>query len=541
MLILKTQNPMVLFTHAKRLILLMLVFAFGCSINTFAQGTGTKEDPYILENGGEYPVKVFQDFYGIFIVPEDVTTDDTVLEIVSYNWLQVYSDEALENLVSQTTGSYAPYTTKVNIPNGTKKGTTYYAYIDFPMENQPVKVSYGSATPLQLSNVIPAQGSVLSAGESYVSLEFNMPISFQSCLMQAGNSIKPVVANQTDRFISIEAKNELVESYKSGALKEGDKISFIFTNVTSYDKKSSLGTLTIDYIAAPKPMMLISTVLPTDTILKSWMPTNKQDGLIELKFDGKLNQEANITAVLSYGDLESDAAGEYYRESLTPTIIDDNTLTIDLRGKLRTPELMVNSGKIHENILLTIRGVEDEFGYASYTLESGSSGAYFINLGYELINYEIMTEFVPASGKCIDNVNEIVIWMQESGGNISYSGAQFEYTLDGEIHKVLVDANNIKTEIDEEDETAHYVIIPIPSFSRDANTQVLFSFTDVQTPDGYNYDKYLTAVYTTQGATGITSVLQEKSNQIYALDGKKVTSVKKSHLYIINGKKTLVK
>lgn len=534
------------FKGLKQYFLLILLAIANCSLS-FAQGSGTENDPYIMEDGGEYAFKMYNDFYGQFIVPEDVSTDGVVLEVIADNWTDIYADKEMTELVSVTTGNFAPYTSTVSIKKGTKKGTIFYVYSNFPLNSGSAKVSFGGGTPLKLSNVSPVQGSEISAGESYIFLEFTKPIRFESCKMIAGKVQKDVVANATDRFVSIEAKAELMDCYQSGELKQGDNILFIFSNVTSYDGKSALGSVVLNYKAAPRPLVLVSTVNTPETgmpNIKSWMSKNEEEGLIHLTFDGELNKEANITATLSYGDFEAEEPGEYYTESLTPTFTDLNTLTIDLRGKLRIPSQMVTSGKNYGEMLLTIRGIEDKYGYASYTENSASAGGYFLTYGFEVINYSLMTEFMPTSGQNIDNINEITIWMHETGANMTFTGATFEYVHNGENKKVVVDSSNIKVEQDEEDEAAHYIIIPTPSFSRDANSQVKFYLNVENFPDGMDHAAYITATFVTNGyevPTGIESISQSLRKQIYTLDGKKVKHPQKHNIYIINGKKTLVK
>jgi hypothetical protein len=127
---------------------------------------------------------------------------------------------------------------------------------------------------------------------------------------------------------------------------------------------------------------------------------------------------------------------------------------------------------------------------------------------------------------------------------MTFTGATFEYVHNGENKKVVVDSSNIKVEQDEEDEAAHYIIIPTPSFSRDANSQVKFYLNVENFPDGMDHAAYITATFVTNGyevPTGIESISQSLYKQIYTLDGKKVIHPKKHSIYIINGKKTLVK
>jgi hypothetical protein len=137
--------------------------------------------------------------------------------------------------------------------------------------------------------------------------------------------------------------------------------------------------------------------------------------------------------------------------------------------------------------------------------------------------------------------------MQEVGGKLSYEGVDFEYTFEGETKVVSVAAANILSEVDPEDETALCLTIPVPTFSRDADTQVKLTFKNVATPDGMDYSADLTAVYTTKGFTdpsGINGVTMDaKSAAIFTLEGKRIQSsqVKNNTIYVVAGKKILIK
>ena len=531
-----------------RKVLSVIVLTVAATFSAFGQGSGTMNDPYIMVDGGEYAFKLYNDFYGQFIVPEDVDKDGIVLELVADNWVDVFSDAEHNLLISKTSGNFAPYTTTVDIAKGTAKGTVLYVYSNFPMNGGSVKVSYGGGTPLELVNVTPASGSVLAAGECYIGFEFSKPVRFDACLMIVGTQEISVEANQLDRFVSVEPKAELWEAYNSGALKEGDELSFVLKNLATYDGKSVLGDVTVKYVAANKPVVLLESVNTPESgmpAIKSWMPVTEDLGLVQLVFDGKLNKEAAVNATLSFGDFESGESGEYYTETITPVFANDSTLQFDLRGTLRIPSKMVASGKNYGSMLLTVRGVEDEFGNKTYADVSGTSGAYFFNYAFEVVTYNIMTEFIPASGQCIDNYNEVTIWLQETGGNMSFTGALFEYVYEGVNKQVSVPFSEIQVTVDEEDEAARYIIIPVPTFFRDADTAVNVSLLEAVYPDGMDYSHYLSAQYTTQGVsdtTGIEYIQQSVAKTVYGLDGKVVTSPLKSNtIYIINGKTTIIK
>ncbi|MBO5699435.1 MAG: hypothetical protein J6R79_05480 [Bacteroidaceae bacterium] len=521
-----------------------------------AQGSGTKNDPYILEDGKTYAMKAYKDFYAQFIVPEDVTSDGVVLEIVANDIIQIFADAEFEQLVSETSGNFAPYTSSVKIKNGTKKGTTYYVYCDFPMNGGDVTVSYGGGTPTALAKVSPEQNSELHAAYGLITFEFTKNIRFKQCALIAGGTEQMIDAFANGKFVTVHIKDELVALYKKKSLKAGDKVIVELREVTSEDGKTQLGNITAEYTAAAQPLMLNSaTQTPGNGLdaLLSWMSPNKSEGLVALTFNGKVNRNANITAELSFGDLEAEDPNEYYVEKLPVTFAADNSIQIDLRGKVRTPQTMVASGTNYGSILLTIKGVEDEHGNKTYVEGSGAAGAYFFNYDFVVVDYSLLVEFTPSKGSCIDGLQHLEVWMQETGGEMEYSGATFEYTNRGEKQTVVVDAKDFMTEVDPEDEAAVYVRIPVPSFSRDANTEVKVSFNNVVAPNGMDYTTDLTATYTTKGytETAIYTAQTTSGNvTVFTLCGVKILdnapydaikSLKRGMLYIVNGKKWLAR
>jgi hypothetical protein len=522
-----------------------------------AQGSGTKDDPYILVDGGEYAYKAYKAFYAQFIVPEDVTTDNVTLELVANDMLEVFSDPEMTNCVSTVEGNFAPYTSIVPIKKGTAKGTVFYVFCSFTMHSDVVSVSYGGASVAELTKVSPEKGSILSAATSCVYFEFSKNIVFDQCVMVIGKTQKNITANLNGHFVSIEAKHDLMECYEKNLLKEGDEILFILTNVVSADGKTKLGDVTANYIAAAKPIQLVATENTPDNGLPnilSWMSTQKEQGLVKLIFSDKLNKDAEVKATLTFGQTETEDPGEYYIEEIPVGYEGDNTITIDLRGKLRLPAEMVTSGENYGSMMLAIRGVQDAAGNATLSEDSGSSGSYFFNYGFEVVNYTWIAEFTPASGSSIDNVKSIELWLQETGGNAEFSGAKFEYIYEGQTKSCIVKRDDISVSPDSEDETALLINIPVPTFSRDANTTVTLSFVNLEAPDGADYTEKLSATYTTAGyeaPAGINDcVIDELPIVVYSLDGRIVTTgklaevkkvLKPQTIYVVNGKKVIIK
>ena len=107
-----------------------------------------------------------------------------------------------------------------------------------------------------------------------------------------------------------------------------------------------------------------------------------------------------------------------------------------------------------------------------------------------------------------------------------------------------VEAKDIESEVDPDDENAVIYNIPVPEFSRDANSDVVLSFVCLVSPDGNDYSSVLTATYTSEGfTTGISGVNagNNKEGKAYNLNGIPVKNANNAGLYIVNGKTVVVK
>ena len=453
--------------HSLKGAIIAFMAMFLCANSLVAQGSGTKDDPYILEDGKTYTIKPYKDFYAQFIVPEDVTSDGVFLELVANDIIDVYTEAEHLNRVSETTGNFSPYTSSVKIKNGTKKGSIYYVYCDFPMNGGDLKVSYGGGTPTELAKVSPDEGTELHASYGLVTFEFTKNIKFQQCVLIMGGAEKEIVAYPNGKFVTVDIKEELIAGYKNNTLKVGNDILVQLRGVTSEDGKTQLNDIIVKYKAGPEPLMLETAAqTPGNGLdaIASWMSTQSPEGLVVLTFNNKVSSTANITAELSYGNMEAEDPNEYYVETVPVTRASDNTLHIDLRGKVRTPQSMVASGQNYGSMLLTVKGIEDEFGYKTYSEGSGAAGAYFFNYNFVVVDYSLLVEFTPAKGSCIDNVENLEVWILETDSKMEYSGVTFTYTHQGQEKTINVDASNLAVEADPEDENAVYVRIPFLHF-----------------------------------------------------------------------------
>ncbi|MGM9846530.1 MAG: hypothetical protein ACI31F_01120 [Muribaculaceae bacterium] len=471
----------------------------------FATGSGiSADDPMIIESAGEYQLTEFKPFYGQFVVPEDVTTDNVVLEIVAYDRIQAYSDAEMTNEIGTIEGNGSPYTTTVKIAKGTAKGTIIYLIKDFCMNGGTMTVNYGAPTPFAVAVTTPEVGSVLSAASAFVSVEFNKSVKVSSVAMKINEGAEQTVKYTVQsKFISIEAKDALVALYQNGGISEGDAIHFIIKGIATSNGEETLEDIDLTYSAGAKPVMLTSTVNTPGTGMDtfySWIPESASNGLIQFNFDGALDTSVAPTAYLEFGNVEFETL--YYNEPLTVRFFGDQLIAIDVRGKLRRPSDMLPNATEDEaaaftSISIVLKGLVAADGSPVYSEGSGSIGSFAIQYPYEQINYSLASEFTPASGS-IDGVCSIEIWYQETGGKLGYDGVQFAYISGGESKATQVMNDNI-VKVENEAEGSVTLTVPVPSFARDADTQVVVSPYNLTAPDGLDHSSEITATYTTAG------------------------------------------
>ena len=518
---------------SRTLMLLALILTFGWS-GAKAEGSGTQDDPYVIKAGETLIMPQLKDFYAKFVVPEDVTTDDAalVLDGLQDMMLGVYSDAAYSTDITQDSwySGSKPYTLKVPIPNGTAAGTTYYFYESFPMNTTNIEVTYGAGAatvekPLTRLNVSPADGGNLSASSSLISLQYSRTdIKVTSCTLEVYShggaptlkTSASVPANVTGAFVAVEPKEALMNLYSAGTIEANDIIKVkIGVKAISGDKTIWLNGVEnsvdeISYIATEKPVMLTKTVntpgTGLDTFL-SWMPADYTNGLVQLHFDGALDTQNAPVVKLMYGNIESD--GEYYEEELPVKFFGNNILAVDLRGKLRTPATMnIASLKVYETITLSVKGVKAADGTFVYSGGVGSLGSFSFDYTYKAVEYATTVGFTPASEASIDNVKSVELWANETGdGKATFEGVQFAYTDGGEAKTVVVPMSQITSEADPYEESATIYTIPVPEFSRDANTEVVLTLTGLSTPDGLDHSADFTATYTTAGHTAAVAAV----------------------------------
>lgn len=530
----------------------MLLAVFATSITAWAEGAGTKEDPCVMEAGKDYEYGKAV-WYGKFEIPEDVTTDGQVIEIVCTGTrVDAYTDaDYTQKVDMRREGGYSPYKFKLDIPNGTAKGTAYYFFMDSDiLQAGTIKItSFGDPTPISLVEVIPTplddiDSKPLSAASAYISFTFSKELTITGCTVVSGEQNTNALAYVMGNSVSVDLKATLLGFYEGG-MKEGDEVTVTLNGVAAKDGSSSLGDVVAKYKVAAKPTQLVSAENTPgnglDTFL-SWMPETFEHGIVTLTFDGDLSTESTPVAYLSMGNVE--AENDYYRENLEVKV-EGNKLSVDLRSKLRTIETMNLTTPTWDQMSLVFASVKDANGNYTYSDGTGSLGGYGFIYTYKPVEYTLTTDFTPAEGGSIDGKESVELWMNEVGdGKLSFEAVRFSYVHEAESKYVDVEAKDIKSEVDPLDANATILTIPVPEFSRDADTEVVLTLTGVVTPDGLDHSADLTVKFKTAGYdTAIRGIIADQAGdaKIYNLGGMSVKTPKSAGLYIKNGKTVIVK
>lgn len=496
--------------------MLVMMFAFGSVVTASAEGSGTKEDPWIFESGQTYHVDAYKAFYGIFTAPSDGT-----FSLGKTNYA-VYTDATFttmdNSIAPEFNGDYQDkaYTFKC------EAGKTYYIGNNFVMNAADMLVKFlTEAEPLELKSLDPSEGSIFNAGLGIVNLQFNQNVSVGAVELTAGNSTETVSANVRGAYVNVDVKDLINQFYKDGRLKAGDNIKFKFNNVAPTADATKLyngtGILEVTYKAGSMPLQIISSSNTPDgdpamTVFKSYYMSDDNSGIVALTFSGDVNltEENRPTVKLTYGNMESEDPNEAYTETIIPTALMSNMLIVNLKNKLRRAKDMVATGTNYGSMTLSIYNVKDMDGNYAYGNGSGNLGSYFYQYTFEDVVYTPMTDWNTAGGAAgiIDNdTKSIELWLSEAGSKATFTGAEIKYVSGGveAIRNVSLDELTITPDAD--DENARIILIPVPNVSIDADTEVTVSLTGVERPDGLTpaieataFDEF-TKTFTTTGRT----------------------------------------
>lgn len=489
-----------------------LITALVASANMYAAVPGdSAENPLVLENGQTYEVSKSLSMKSLYATYTATESGIMSLVLDRQEPMQLYTDNTYTTLAEiqpEWNNEYSPRVYDLEV----ESGKTYYFYAKWCMNIGTISVKFGTQKDLELVESVPADNEVLKASNN-IDLVFNKQIAYSKITLTTGGKTLDVTNNAKVSGVHcyIDVSETLMQLYRNGELSEGDAIVLTAENVTLKNDESvkygDEGKLVLNFTAGKKPIELIgANNVPGGTpdnreTFYSYYMKNDENAIATFTFDGKIDQNKAPKAMLVYGQRGEGEAADYAEIALPVKFENDNTVSVDFSGSARRPQDMVPGGSKFDTIALVLNNVMSEDGQYAYSTGAGSLGSFAYQFNYEIVKYDLVTEFYPqtkpGNPTVIDGIKEIELLYSESGNNkMVYSGAVFTYTEGGKKATTNVE---VSAEADPDDAEITVITIPVPEMNADAGTDVTVALANVETPDGLDYSKDLSAVYVKSG------------------------------------------
>lgn len=483
---------------------------------------------------------------------------------VGYYGVMLYESNALGEQGNLLSMSYDDMGQKV-FSCEVEAGKTYYFMTNPVLDISDVIVYYGAgeqSIPISVT-------SNLSDGETYyisgtnLELAFDRIVNVQHNWIEYGENSDGTYRQKeeipagyvngiltTQYYYNIELSKFIREMSDAGKLNSGDKFKITLEGISDANDASVIygedGNYSITLVLGEMPGSLVSVDPKEGTTLYTYYPEEGEDGQLTFTFSDNLNEDASkVNATVSYGDTE---AGSYVTFNPDFTI-EGNTVVVDLRG-YRFPETVDSSRgeATNTSITVSISGLTTADGRDVIT-NNTSAGSDAIIVVYPMKKQEInfYYDFMPTEGSSLDGYNEIIVWLPEEVGSISFSKIQLQW-LNNRGTLQTKDFMPEEVPFVYEAGYAGYVShVSLAGVSRDR--EITLVVEDAMLSNGDSVE--ITGKFNSN-PTGIDAVLGVDADapvKLYSIDGVLVkeapaasvlTGVKKG-VYIMNGKKVVVK
>ncbi len=519
-----------------------------------------------LEPGIEYSWPQFATVQGVYTPKETGSVkfvyDTTIIDI--YTSPDHNDDSKVSAEMSYTSAG------KVMTYSELKAGTPYYVYLGFAMDAGSL-IIYEGSSELKLVSTDPSidpespnyYGGKMSASSHYeMVVDFNFPITYSSVVLIAPDNSRVNVTAKTGTgtgtSIGCDISPAMMQMYKEGKIKEGDKVTLSIFQVTdasdNQNKFNGNGRCDIPFTVAAKPIELVEVIgaekNSIENVFDSYYLPGDENALIKFVFDGPLSTEKTGVASMSYGNSDNLDVGVYYED--VTGVHDENTATFDFSGKRRRPidMLPASTPETQPNGLgISFGNLYSSDGQRAYTGSKSNPNGYAFSFVINTLQYTIVGDFTPARGTTLTFGQPMEIWVM-NGEKIKYDTIRFDYTEGGEAKYYDMPENEVKEESDPLSEGAMLYTFNIPTLPCDEGTPVTVRMTGIQCADGLDHSNDVFGDFK-QATAGIADVSFSDSDilDVYDIAGVRVLSgVKREALsslakgiYVINGKKIVIR
>lgn len=443
-----------------------LLTILASSVGLLASAAVNPDEFTPLDFNIDYPVQQYKDFKGKLTAPESGV-------IIEYGTVPAHILDADGELQMVSDWAYAGYINgKQAFQFEATAGTTYYIYTDFVFDNGVI--SFAMNPQMKVIDVYPEQGSVYDmAATEFIDITANQNITIGKATVKTGELTAEVSTRTNGANSSILINEALSVWYDRNQIRGGEEINVELSEITD-GMGQSTDNITLNYVLAGKPYTLIEQSIP-DPIL-SWYPAGSENAKAIFTFSGPVAENPSI--MLCYSPIE---LGYEYSETL-PATVDGNTITVDLSGKLRTPEVMSSTGASYDFIDIRLFSIKDTRG--QYILASeGSVGSFHIRTPFQnLERINFAADFTPPYGSDLKNETEIKIECDHIN-NLDFSAMLFRSGSES--------ASVAKSEMTISDRA---IIASIPE-GWTTKSDVIVSLENLITADGLDHSAEFSAKY----------------------------------------------
>lgn len=358
----------------------------------------------------------------------------------------------------------------------------------------------GVPLPVELSSYSPEMRQEFPwSSLGIISLVFNKAVILSSASLIVGdNTYNITTININGNLVGLDITAPLNQALFEGSLSKGKPFAIEIRGLADAKKRDNLyngnGVLRMGYLAPAPQSHLVDATIGGEHLnyttansyrMKSYYdPEITGDGLLELTFDNDIQSVGNV--MLTMGNMDLISAGKFHRSDL-PYSIDENKVTIDLRGTLRSIHALfpnvVENDESGENVLMdfdtehvtiSVNNIIDINGSPVATTQAGNIGSFAFTMGYEEIADNLVMDGENISeGDAVNPGDEIKLWLSEA---------------------VAFDAINVAYEVAQEGENSNvdgylgYVVenIIVTDFSvvSDGDNGLVVTFTMPEMPEG---------------------------------------------------------
>lgn len=438
--------------------------------------------------------------------------------------------------------------------------------------------------PITVQQISPTNNKTFSwAVAGMMTINFNKAVVYDNIWMVASGKKYPVDEATAGSSVGCNLKNAIETAMEEGTLKEGDRFVVRMEGLRDMadatNRYNGNGVIEVAYLAPALQGKMVSAKVDGQDIqagmqnsytMLSYYDADGEEGLVRFEFSSNIKSIGRPR--LRMGALDRSAEGLYY-EGEVPYTIDGKTLTIDLRGELRSyarlfpgvdlEAMDVMGTEEFTTIALSIVNVIDESGNPMATDIPGNVGSFTYTFNFKEIVDNIVMDGDRAEdmeGSVKGEGDVVQLWIDQELKAIESVKVYFKVIDEGQG----VDEEGVPVYVDGMTEVA---LSSIETISSDPYDGTVLGFTipkmeaqiemggaripaeggqplrivlSVKTMNGMPHDLVINYVCRSlENGLCLQPAADSKAAAAYNLSGQRINAAQAKGIVVIDGKKIL--